>query len=213
LHGAAIDAAVAAGIGHVIYTSGLSPAFPNPAVVAPSHHATEQRLAAAGISWTVLRNSLYSEYVVADAVRAIKTGELIHNWGEGVVAYVSRVDCAAAAAAVLAGEGHENAVYDITGPQAHSAKELARLFGELSGRDIEAVSLDDAAFVDRLVGDAADDDHLKYGASLVASFGRSIRAGFMASCTDAVATLTGRPARTLRDVLGESGLTERGEAS
>jgi len=200
-HGAAIDAAVAAGVAHVIYTSGLAPAPPNPAGVAPSHHATEQRLAAAGIGWTVLRNSLYADYEAANAARAIAMGRLVHNWGEGRIAPVAREDCAAVAAAVLMADGHAGAVYDITGPAAYGARELAQLYGELGGVDIDAVALDDGAFVAALVGDATDDDHLKYGAALVASFGRSIREGFNASCTRAVLQLTGRPARTLREVL------------
>jgi hypothetical protein len=52
-----------------------------------------------------------------------------------------------------------------------------------------------------LVGASAGDDHAKYGAQLVASFGQAIREGYMASCTDTVARLTGRPAQTLREVL------------
>jgi NAD(P)H dehydrogenase (quinone) len=200
-HIAAIDAAVAAGVRHVIYTSGLSPAPPNPAAVAPSHYATEQRLASTGLAWTVLRNSLYADYQAAEAARAIESGALVHNFGDGKVAYVAREDCAAAAAAVLTGQGHENAIYDITGPHAYGAHDLARLYGSLAGKTIEAVELDDAALIDRLVGEAGGDDHLKYGAELVASFGRSIREGFMASCTDSVRRLTGRPARTLSEVL------------
>ena len=70
-HRAAIDAAVAAGVGHVIYTSVLLPAPPNPSVIAPSHHFTERALAESGMSWTVLRNSLYADYQVPEAVRAI----------------------------------------------------------------------------------------------------------------------------------------------
>lgn len=200
-HAAAIAFAAQAGVAHIVYTSGLSPAPPNPAAVAPSHYATEERLRASGLRWTILRNSLYAEYQAVEARRVAESGTLVHNRGEGRVAYVSREDCAAAAAAVLLGEGHEGAIYDITGPEAWSAAELAALYGELAGKTIDAVNLDDAAFVERLVGDAADDDHLKYGAELVASFGRSIREGFMASCTDAVARLTGRRARTLRETL------------
>lgn len=207
-HRAAIDAAVAAGVRHLIYTSGLAPAPPNPAVVAPSHYETEQHLKSTDVPFTILRNSLYAEYQAADAERAIATGVLVHNWGDGRIAHVSREDCAATAAAVLVETGHENAVYDVTGPEAASAADLAKLYGELGGRAIEAVALDDAEFVARLVGDAADDDHLKYGAELVASFGRSIREGFMASCTDAVETLTGRRPRTLRETLEAVGVAK-----
>jgi hypothetical protein len=66
---------------------------------------------------------------------------------------------------------------------------------------VRARALDDAAFVATLVGDAKGDDHLRYGAELVASFGRSIREGYMDSCTDAVATLTGRAPRKLKELL------------
>jgi NAD(P)H dehydrogenase (quinone) len=101
----------------------------------------------------------------------------------------------------LVAGGHERAVYEITGSEAFSADELAALYGDVGGRAVRARALDDAAFVATLVGDAKGDDHLRYGAELVASFGRSIREGYMAACTDAVATLTGRAPLTLRQVL------------
>lgn len=203
-HEAAIEAAVAAGVARLVYTSGLAPAPPNPAAVAPSHYATEQRLMAAGVSYTVLRNSLYADYQRSEASQAVRTGRLVHNRGEGRASYVARADCAAAAAAVLVQDGHDNAVYDITGPHAWSAAELASLYGELGGRPVESVAVDDDAFVAGLVGDAREDDHSKYGARLVASFGRAIRESYMASCTDAVERLTGRPAQDLRGLLAAS---------
>ena len=203
-HEAAIDAAVAAGVRHVIYTSMLAPEPPNPAAAAASHYFTERALAASGCTWTLLRNSLYAEYQGPEAVRAIESGTLVHNRGAGRIAYVARDDCAAVAAAVLAADGHRNAIYDVTGPQAFTAAELAALYGKLGRRRVTAVELDDAAFVAGMIGSAGDDDHARYGAELVASFGRSIRAGYLASCTTAVATLTGRPARTLEQVLAEA---------
>jgi NAD(P)H dehydrogenase (quinone) len=102
---------------------------------------------------------------------------------------------------VLLQGGHDRAAYDITGREAYTATALAALYGELGGRRVEARSIDDAAFVAGLVGDSAADDHLRYGAELLASFGRAIRSGYLDSCSDAVAKLTGRPACTLREVL------------
>jgi NAD(P)H dehydrogenase (quinone) len=200
-HRAAIDAAKAAGVRHVIYTSGLKPEPPNPAAVAPSHYATEQALAESGLGWTVLRNSLYADYQLAEAERALETGELVHNRGSGAVAYVAREDCAAAAATVLLQDGHDRAIYEITGSRAFTADELAALYGELRGRAVRARALDDAQLIAALLGSAGGDDHLRYGAELVASFGRSIREGYMDSCGDAVARLTGRAPRKLAQVL------------
>jgi NAD(P)H dehydrogenase (quinone) len=200
-HQAAIEAAKAAGVRHIIYTSGLKPEPPNPAVVAPSHHATEQALVRSGLGWTILRNSLYADYQAAEAERALETGVLVHNRGRGATAYAAREDCAAAAAAVLLQSGHERAVYDITGGEAFTADGLAALYSELGHRPVLARSLADDEFVATLVGDAQGDDHLRFGAELVASFGRSIREGYMSACTDHVAKLVGYPPHSLRQVL------------
>jgi NAD(P)H dehydrogenase (quinone) len=156
---------------------------------------------ASGVAWTVLRNSLYADYQVTEARQAIQTGILEHNRGDGLVAYVSRRDCAAAAEAVLRAEGHAGSVYDITGPEPYSPSDLARIYGELGGTNVEAVALDSATLVRRIVSQATNDDHSKYGAELVASFGRSIKDGYMAACTNTVELLTGRPAIRLRQVL------------
>jgi NAD(P)H dehydrogenase (quinone) len=199
-HEAALAAAGAAGVRHVIYTSGSKPAPPNPAAVAPSHYATERALAASGLAWTVLRNSLYADYQTAEALRALETGVLVHNRGGGGVAYVARDDCAAAAAAVLLGRGHDGAVYDITGGETYAAVALAGLYAELGGQPVGTREVDDATFVASLVG-AGTDDHLRYGAELLASFGRAIREGYLDVRSDAVEELTGRRPRTLREVL------------
>ena len=200
-HRAAIAAAEAAGVRRVIYTSGSRPEAPNPAAVAPSHHATEQALVASGLAWTVLRNSLYADYQVPEATRAVATGVLAHNRGAGRVAYVAREDCAAAAAEVLLQDGHDGAVYDITGADGFDAEALAALYGELGGKHVALRPIDDATFVAGLVAGSTD-GHLRYGAELLASFGRAIREGFLDVRSDAVAKLTGRAPRALREVLG-----------
>ena len=202
-HRAAIAAAASVGVRHVVYTSGLNPEPPNPAVISASHYATEQALAASGLAWTVLRDSLYSEYQVPEAAQAIAAGTLTHNRGDGQIAYVSRRDCAAVAAAVLTGSGHEGHVYDVTGPELFTAGALAALYSELGGREVRDDPVDDEAFTEMLAGafGGSGDEHARYGAELVASFGRSIREGYMASRSDAVERLTGRPPRTLRSIL------------
>jgi NAD(P)H dehydrogenase (quinone) len=200
-HRAAIDAATVAGVEHVIYTSMIAPEPPNPAVIAPSHYATEQHLLRSGLSWTVLRNNLYAEYQVQEAARAIATGSFIHNRGDGPVAYVARTDCAAVAAAILTGGGHHGCVYEITGPDSCAPPALAALYSDVSGRRVDAIAVDDAAFVQGMLGASAADDHARFGAELVASLGHAAREGYFARCTKQVEQLSGRPARSLRDVL------------
>ncbi|MGH2888659.1 MAG: NAD(P)H-binding protein [Solirubrobacteraceae bacterium] len=202
-HRTGIRGAALAGVRHVVYTSGLRPEPPNPAMISESHHATERALAESGLAWTVLRESLYSEYQVPEAAAALRSGVLAHNRGAGRIAYVSRDDCAAAAAAVLSSPGHEGVAYDVTGPELLDASQLAALYAELGGREIALEELDDGSLAERIAGAAGEDDHARYGASLVASLGRSIREGYMSACTDAVEKLTGRPPRPLRALLSD----------
>jgi NAD(P)H dehydrogenase (quinone) len=202
-HRAAIEAAKTAGVRHVIYTSIPNPVKANPAGVVPDHRATEEAVRASGLAWTFLRNNIYAEYQIPTAAQAIAAGQLVTNAGEGRTAYVSRDDCAAAAAAVLAGTGHEGRAYDITGPEAIGAAELAALASEIGGKDVAVAPVDDEALIAGMTGSGLPD----VVARLLASFGTSTREGFLETVSTAVEDLAGNPPRALRDVL----LAARGE--
>ena len=196
-HRAAIDAARDAGVRHVLYTSIPNPVTDNPAGVVPDHAATEEALRASGLTWTFLRNNLYAEYQVPTAAQAIASGRLVTNASGGCAAYVSRDDCAAAAAAVLISAGHENRAYDITGPDAVSPEDLAALAGEIGGKTIEVVHVDDDAYIAGLTGAGLPE----VAARLFASFGASTRGGFLQGVSSAVQDLTGEAPRSLRTIL------------
>lgn len=195
-HRDAIEAAREGGIRHVAYTSYLNPVEDNPAVITPSHRDTEQALRESGLAWTALRNSFYAEYQVPGGAQAITTGQLFHNSGDGRIAYVSREDCAAAAAAVLTTQGHEDRAYDITGPEPLSQNDVAALLGEISGKPIEAVAVDDEAFIQGLTSAGVPEP----AAREFASYGRAIREGYLDEASGAVENLTGRQPRSLREV-------------
>jgi NAD(P)H dehydrogenase (quinone) len=200
-HKAAIDAAVAAGVSHVAYTSIPNPTDANPAGVVPDHRTTEEHLAASGLAWTFLRDGLYSEYRIPEAQGAVATGAFRHNLGDGRTAYVTREDCAAAAAAVLsAGDEHSGKAYDITGPELIGAADLARLYSQAGGKPVEAVNVSDAEFVDGLVAAG-----LPPGVGeLLASFGAAIRDGQLGQLSSDVQDLTGRAPAPLSSVLASA---------
>ena len=195
-HRAAIEAARDAGVRHVAYTSYLNPVEQNPAVITPSHQDTEWALRESGLAWTALRHAFYAEYQVPAGAQAIATGQLIHNNGDGKTAYVSREDCAAAAAAVLTTDGHEDKAYDITGPESFSQGDVAALLSEVSGRPVEVVAVDDEAFIQGLAAAGVPEP----AAREVASYGRAIREGHIDQISGAVENLTGRAPRSLRQV-------------
>ena len=127
---AAVAAAKEAGVGHVFYTSAPEPTADNPAGVIPDHRATEEALAASGLRWTTLRNNLYAEFQLPTLQQAAASGQLVTNAGAGLTAYVTRTDCAAAAAAALL-LPEPAQIYDITGPAGVSSQDLAALAGSL----------------------------------------------------------------------------------
>jgi NAD(P)H dehydrogenase (quinone) len=135
LHRNAIDAAVAAGVEHIAYTSFVD-LDRNDSPIAADHRVTEQALRESGVQWTMLRNSLYMNGIVARAARMLTEGSVVRS-DVGGVAYVTREDCARAAAAVLATEGHENRAYDITGPAVVFAQDIASAVSEVTGLPIE----------------------------------------------------------------------------
>jgi NAD(P)H dehydrogenase (quinone) len=197
-HKAAVAAAAAAGARSIAYTSALNPSDSNPIVVAGEHRATEEEIRATGAGWTMLRNSIYTEMLVAGAAAALPTGRHISNEGDGRVSYVARADCAAAAAAVLTTDGHDGKEYDITGPEALGAQDVAALYAELSGRPVEAVLVDDDAYAAGLVEHAGMPEPV---ARAYTTFGTGTRRWYSAALSTTVAELTGRPPTSVRDVL------------
>ena len=192
-HTTAARAARAAGVGHVAYTSFVGAAEGNPAAVAADHLATERALEASGMDVTLLRHSWYADVVANGlAPRAVAEGRWVMNTGGGQVAPIARADAARVAAAVLTGEGHAGRAYDITGPGLTTVRELADAAGVPYDDVDDAVML--AGFEAAGVPRATD----------LVSFGRAIREGWMAVRSDDVETLTGRPARPVREMIREA---------
>jgi NAD(P)H dehydrogenase (quinone) len=196
-HSDAIGAAKAAGVRHIAYTSIVNPTEENLAAAAPEHRGTEEALRASGLEWTFLRNGIYGDLTADGLVQSAANGRHMFNSGDGATSYVARVDCAEAAAAVLAPE-HENAAYDITGPEALSGYDLAALASDLSGKTVEPAPVDDEAFVAALVEYAGLPDFV---AEFIASFGRAARAGHLDTVSGDFRKLTGREPKRFRELL------------
>ncbi len=210
-HIAAIDAAKAAGVQHIIYTSMVEPGVANPALIADSHRATEEYLRASGLTWTVLRCALYSDFQVFEAAEAVASGKFRHNRGDGACSYIARGDCAAVAAAVLASDDNGCGVFDVTGPEALSARDLAALYAEVGGVEVAPVNVTDddmAAALQPAEGDDPD-GHAQYGAALAVSLGRAIREGFFGAVTNTATELAGVRPTTVADLLHREAATVR----
>lgn len=211
-HRNAVEAAVAAGVGHIVYTSLLGAAADgNPAIVKNDHRATELLIEASGAAWTFLRDSQYAEAVAGPMVIPVLLSGAAKpdNCGDGRVAFVSRDDCVATAVAVLTQDGHRNRAYDLTGPELFTMPQALALAGEIAGRELAIAATDDAGMfayfdslgVPRHASDAATDGPIPWSSDDMVTFGQSIREGYFDRCTDHVERITGRAPKSLRDVL------------
>ena len=194
-HEVFVDAAAAAGVKHIVYTSFLGAKPDATFTLARDHWYTEQHIRESGIVWTFLRDSFYLDFfpeVVGE------NGVIRGPAGNGRVGAVSREDVARSATAVLRNPApHAGCAYDMTGPQALSLNDIARIIGEVWGKPVtyQDESLEEAY---------ASRAH--YGApgwevdAWVSTY-TAIALGELDVVSDSVQSLTGRPPLSLTELL------------
>jgi uncharacterized protein YbjT (DUF2867 family) len=134
VHQKAVDAAVAAGVRRIVYTSFVNAGPEATFTFARDHFHTEEHIKASGAAWTFMRHNLYLDFI---PLLCPAEGVIRGPAGDGRVAGVSRDDIADVAVAVLAEEGHEGQTYDITGIEAFTLAEAAAELSRATGRRIE----------------------------------------------------------------------------
>lgn len=150
-HQAVIDAARAAGVGFVAYTS-LLRADTTPLALGSEHTATEAALRASGLPHAVLRHGWYTENYLASVPPALQHGAFIGAAGEGRIASATRLDYAEADAAVLLDPPASGTVLELAGDEAYTLAGFAAELGRQSGREIPYVNLPTAEFEAALAG-------------------------------------------------------------
>ncbi|MDI9628900.1 MAG: SDR family oxidoreductase [Acidobacteriota bacterium] len=194
-HRTFIDAAAAAGVQHVIYTSFLGAAPDAEFTLGRDHWATEEHLRGSGMQVTFLRDSFYLDFL---PTLAGEDGVIRGPAGDGRVGAVARADVARSAAAVLRDPAaHAGATYNLTGPQALTLTEVARIITELTGRTTTYhVETIDEAYASRRHYGAPD-----WQLDAWVSTYTAIASGALDLVTDTVEQLTGTAPLSLADIL------------
>ena len=102
------------------------------------HGQTEAALAASGVEWTALRNSFYSELLKDFIGLLLVNGQVLIPEGSARHSWVTREDCARAAAGTLAGKIADVGPLDVTGPEALSFADLVHRYSGISGQSVDA---------------------------------------------------------------------------
>ncbi|WP_248965163.1 SDR family oxidoreductase [Sphaerisporangium perillae] len=195
-HKAVVDAAVAAGVARIAYTSILH-ADTSKLELAAEHKGTEEHIRASGLPFTFLRNGWYTENYVAAVTQGAASGTIAGSARDGRVASATRGDYAGAAAAVLTAQGHENTIYELTGDTAWSMPELAAEVSAVSGRPVAYQDLPVEEYTRVLVGAGLPEPT----AAAYAGFDVAIADGELADTPGDLSRLIGRPTTPLRDAV------------
>src|SRR5882672_12178825 len=193
---AAIDAAVRAGVKHIVFMSAAGARQDEEPALSASYWRGEQHLIATAPAWTILRMNFYAEGLVQQAQASLDQGVLT-GLAENRVAFVARDDVAAAAAGILIGDGHAGAIYNATGPERLSGAQRAALVAEITGRPLAFLAITEKQLRAGLMQAGLPAGVVNTVISIQASFA----AGAFDIVTGDVERLGGRPPKPLRDVL------------
>lgn len=195
-HTAVIEAAKAAGVDRLAYTGVLG--GPDADFdLAAEHRATEQLILDSGIPYTFLRNGWYTENYTAALSSVLEHGAVVGSAGDGRIASAARADYAAAAAAVLTGEGHLGRAYELSGDTAWSLAEYAAELSRQTGRTITYNEVPAETHLSILTGAGVPEPF----ARILVDVDAAIARGLLARTTGDLARLAGRPTTPLADTV------------
>jgi uncharacterized protein YbjT (DUF2867 family) len=196
----AVDAAVAAGVQRIVYTSFVGAHRPDPTFTLVRHHrATEDAVRATGVRHTFLRSNMYADFVPFFATVADGTAVIAAPAGQGRTGFVSRDDLADVAAAVLLDDSSalDEQTLEVTGPEALPMAEAAAVLADVTGRPaVYREQTVEQAWATRRPSGHPDWEIEGWVTSYLA-----IAAGELSAVTDVVPRLTGHPARTVAEHL------------
>lgn len=202
-HQRAIDAAKAAGVSRVVYTSQTN-AETATMQLATEHRETEHYLRASGLPFTILRNGWYLDNYTDQLEMFLQHRTVVGSAGQGRVSAASRADLAEAAANVLTTEGHLGAVYELGGDHAFTLAELAASLSEAAGEDIAYQDMPAEHLAQVLTGAGLPPEL----AAVLADADLGLGRGELRTDTGDLSRLLGRPATSLNEALSAA-LAER----
>ena len=196
---AAVAAAKAAGVKHIVYTSAPAARPDADAGLAPEHFWTEVAISKSGLDFTILRNHMYAENTLMGAAHEIASGQLFGLIGDRGTSYVTRADAArTAAGALLTAEG--KSVLDVTGPAPVTNAERAKLYAQSTGKAVNSIAITPPELTAGMVA-----------AGLPEGFARALVAfqvdaviGYHGAVTDTVERFSGRKPQAFADFLAEN---------
>lgn len=198
-HENVINAAVSAGVRRVVYTSILK-ADRSPLMIAQDHRMTEDILIASGLDYTILRNPWYIENWTASLPIAVEQGAMIGATGEANVTPATRQDLGEALAAALAGEGHENRIYELGADAPFTLHDMAAALSDFVGKPIAYNDLPKDVYAGILTSVGLPEGF----AAVIANAEAGAPDGWLSDESGQLSRLIGRPTTPMADAVAQA---------
>jgi uncharacterized protein YbjT (DUF2867 family) len=203
-HRNAVDAARRTQVQLLVRSSILGAERKSDAEFISAHTTSDRYTEDSGLPYVIVRPNLFLQNIPESTIPAIDaSGTLYADAGDARISMVDARDVAAVAAVALTEPGHSGAHYDVTGPEALSYHDVAVKLTAALGRPVSYVSVPDSAVRQALLGAGLSPWFAGALVGLYQDYRRSGTVGYAAQVTDTIARLTGRPARSLDDLLSE----------
>jgi len=200
-HKNVVNAAKKAGVKHIVYTGVSLKDVDSSATkeLMESHFQTEDYIKASGLTYTFMRNTLYTDVIPMYVGEKVFETGIFYPAGNGKVPYALRREMGEAAANVLLQNGHENKTYQITGSELYSFADIARHLSALSGKDIAYTDVEATAFAAQLEQGGVPG----FLVTLVTNFATDIKNDQFEMLSKDLETLLERKPASLKDGLKE----------
>lgn len=197
-HKNAVEAASRAKVGFIAYTSATN-ARESKLFLAEVHRVTEEAIIQTGIPYAFLRNNWYVENELGSIQGVMAGAPWVTSAGNGKVGWALRKDYAEAAAAVLAGDGHDNKIYELTGKPL-TQEDFVKMISTILGKEVPIQHVDDAAYAEMMLGAGIPD----FVIPILVGIQQGIREGTLEIESNDFDKLLGRPVTPIKEALTQT---------
>ena len=195
-----VDSAKQAGVERIVKMSSIEATPDATSPIPKLHLESEEYIKQSGLAWTMIKPNFYMQNLLASAGTIKEQGKIFLPMGDGKTGMIDTTDVGKVLAKVLSEDGHESMNHEITGPEILSFYEVAEIFSQVLGKQVDYVDVPMDAYKETLGQFLTNQWHL----DAVIDLFKGIAEGGIEDKTDTFNELMGETPKSLSQFLAEN---------